>query len=125
MTDGLILSHPDRPAPVGFRESVDSGLILPVEVSRDIEKWTDDDRRTLDRAAKLLATKNKPHQPAAEHWPVYFQMFCSKPSCRDAPMQRIATPDGGFILRCAHKDRIFMLGSQKPAIRSFIKRGRR
>lgn len=83
-------------APSGFRVSVASGLIVPEDISRAREVWTRDEWKLLDRATKLINAKGMRQLLKCEH-----------PACKDAPIEKIRQPGGGFVLRCAHADRVF------------------
>lgn len=85
-----------NPMPAGFRRSIDSGLIVPEEQSRLREVWTRDDWKLLNRAATLFSMKG-----------LSLLLKCNHPGCKDQPVEKIHQPDGGFILRCAHCDRVF------------------
>lgn len=73
-----------------------SGLYVPDEHSRTREVWTRDEWRILERAMKLLQSRNVD---------VFFG--CPEPGCKKAPIERVRRNDGGVTLRCAHKDREF------------------
>ena len=82
--------------PAGFRRAVGSGLILPEAISRVRQVWTKDEGRLLDRAFQLFTAKG-----------MRAFLKCEDPACASAPIEKIRTPDGGVILRCAHSDRVF------------------
>jgi hypothetical protein len=86
-------------APAGFRRSVDTGLLLPVELSRVREVWTRDERRLLERAVAMLTRKGMRQY-----------LKCDHAACAAAPIERVPAADGGFVLRCAHADRVFTQG---------------
>lgn len=88
----------------GFRRT-GSGLLVPgtpktaadIEAeAREREVWTTDEFKILERATKLLMSRD-------------IQIFfrCREAMCQREPMQRIRNPDGGLTLRCSHKDRVF------------------
>lgn len=81
----------------GFRQSPSSGLLVPEEVSRERQVWTRDEWKVLDRCGKLLKSRG-----------LQMLMYCeATPECKAQPtLQKIKQPDG-FILRCAHADRLF------------------
>lgn len=82
--------------PHGYRRSLQSGLLVPEEISRERQVWTADEGRLLDRAAKLLHRKG-----------INLKMECQREGCQVAPLSKHQTPGGGFILRCEHADRVF------------------
>lgn len=73
-----------------------SGLLVPDEISREREVWTKDEARLIERATKLLESRD-------------IQVFfgCPHPRCQDAPIRRYLKTDGAMSLRCGHKDRLF------------------
>lgn len=84
-----------RAEPHGFHPHA-SGLIVPEALARVREVWTPAEFKILQRATKLLASYQVE---------VYFG--CPEPDCKTQPLERVTNGDGGFTLRCAHKDRIF------------------
>jgi hypothetical protein len=86
----------DASVPSGFRRAVASGLILPEDISRTRDVWTRDEYRLLDRALKLFTAKG-----------MGLLLKCDHPACKSAPIEKIRQPGGGFVLRCAHADRVF------------------
>lgn len=87
---------PFSPYATGFRESPSSGLLLPVEHSRDREVWTYDDWKRVDRAVAFLKSKGVQIYLRCEH----------TAACKKEPMDLQRQRDGGITLRCAHKDRV-------------------
>ena len=79
-----------RPNPKAFRQSVDSGLYLPPEISRSRTVWTRDEWRLLERCATMLARHG-----------VKMQMQCKNPPCHAAPLEASRLRDGSFQLQCA------------------------
>lgn len=80
---------------MSFREHA-SGLLVPDELSREREVWTEAEWRTVDRAVKFLEGKK-----------IRVFLGCAETdACKMAPMERWRRPDGGVALRCAHKERI-------------------
>ena len=82
--------------PPGYRRAVTSGLIVPTPVSREGQVWTRAEWKLLNRCTALLKAKGMRQF-----------MKCEHPSCATAPLEQIREGDG-FILRCAHADRVFM-----------------
>lgn len=74
-----------------------SGLLVPEEHAREREVWTKDEWRLMDRVFKLLESRG-------------LEVFlgCTHPDCKGkSPIERRRQPDGGYLLRCPHKDRVF------------------
>lgn len=86
------------PAPGGFRRDPNGvGLFVPTELSRKREVITKDEWKALDRAIrKVLGPKE-----------IKFILACGHLGCPDPKIVRLRQPDGGFILRCGHADRVF------------------
>lgn len=82
--------------PRGFRQSTESGLILPEEISRERQVYSKADWMTLDRATKLLRQMG-----------ITLFLKCDTPACASAPIERLRRLDGGITFRCAHADREF------------------
>lgn len=82
----------------GFREHA-SGLLVPEDISRQREVWTKDERKLLDRATELLRSRA-----------IALQLRCLHPDCQgpDGKMQFSRDNAGDAILRCGHKDRVFV-----------------
>ena len=78
-----------------FRQHA-SGLYVPDVLSREREVWTHDEWRVIDRATKLLRKRG-----------LDFKFACRQPACAKSPIDRVDPLDGGMVLRCAHKDRVF------------------
>lgn len=78
-----------------FRRSVDSGLLLPPELSRERQVWTKQEWKLLERCTVLL------HQKGVD-----LLMKCRHPKCADQPLQGQRVPGGDFHLRCEHADRV-------------------
>lgn len=83
--------------PKGFRRATGSGLIVPEDLSREREVWTHDEGRLLDRATKL-ANKRE----------LKLLLACKHPDCQKAPIERLRLPNGDWVLRCQHRDRVFV-----------------
>lgn len=83
--------------PKGFRRATSSGLIVPEDISRAREVWTHDEGRKLDWITKL-ANKRE----------LKLFLGCTHPECQKAPIERIRLANGDWVLRCAHKDRVFV-----------------
>lgn len=94
---GLVATPKAAPLPPGFRPSVDSGLILPEEQSRERQVWTRDEWRLLERATKML----KSHGLAV-------QLVCEHDACKGAALEPRRLRDGSFRLRCPHADRVLV-----------------
>lgn len=73
-----------------------SGLLVPDELARVRQVWTRDEWKTLNRATDLLNRKG-----------IKALLKCEHPGCETSPVEKLRRGDGGFILRCAHADRIF------------------
>ena len=87
---------PTAAPPSGYRRaSAASGLLVPEDTPREREVWTKDEWKTLNRAIKLLALRG-----------IRFQFACEDERCRREKLELLSQPDGSFLLRCAHKDRI-------------------
>ena len=87
---------PTAAPPSGYRRaSAASGLLVPEDTPREREVWTRDEWKTLNRATKLLAQRG-----------IRFQLACEDERCRREKLELLSQPDGSFLLRCAHKDRI-------------------
>lgn len=73
-----------------------SGLLVPREHAKAREVWTKAEWKTLERATKLLESRN-------------IQVFlrCNQPACQKDPMARVRRRDGGISLECHHKAREF------------------
>lgn len=83
--------------PKGFRRATGSGLIVPEDISREREVWTHDEGRLLDRATKLANKRG-----------LKLLLACPDDTCKAAPIERIRLKNGDWVLRCAHKDRVFV-----------------
>lgn len=81
------LSGPPIP---GVRQAA-SGLYVPDALSREREVWTHDEQRLLDRVGKLTAQRG-----------LMMVFLCDE--CRK-PVEKIRRLDGGYTLRCDHRDR--------------------
>ena len=85
---------PEPALPDGFRQT-NSGLIVPEDVSREREVWTDQERMIFQKAVDLATRKGLlmvftcPHARCAQH----------------AQVRLLATP-GGQELVCEHKRRL-------------------
>lgn len=79
--------------PTGFRKN-STGLIVPEDISRKREVWTKSEWRILERATKLLKSRD-----------IQIFLRCDQKDCQKEPMERLRRPDGGITLRCQHKDR--------------------
>lgn len=74
-----------------------SGLLVPEDLSRARQTWTKDEWRLIDRATKLLTSRQ-----------VAFQFRCGDPACQDPKIEML--PDRAsqtVTLRCGHADRVF------------------
>jgi hypothetical protein len=95
---GLIVPR-DRPTdprpPAAFRAHA-SGLIVPEDISRARDVFTDSESRTINRAVTLL------NQHGIE---VYFG--CPLESCKKRPMEPRRLANGDFVLECEHASHIF------------------
>jgi hypothetical protein len=85
------------PQPETFRRSVDSGLLLPPELSRERQVWTKDEWRLLERLTKLLKARG-----------VNIQLQCDHETCKGQPIEGSRLSDGSFQLRCEHADRVMV-----------------
>lgn len=77
-----------------FQEHV-SGLLVPRAHVRQRQVWTSQERQLLSRATKLIESRG-----------LALMLKCEHADCQ-RPLERVAAPDGGFILRCRHMDRHF------------------
>lgn len=92
-----LLMRPSTPLPTGFRADPNrGGLIVPTEESRRRDVLTSDDRRALDRAIKRVLG---PYE-------IKFLLLCGHEGCPDPKIDRIERPDGSYVLRCGHADRV-------------------
>lgn len=84
------------PKESGFRPHAGgSGLYVPEAQSRLREVWTKAEWKALNRATKLLQSRQ-----------IGQFLRCEHPDCKDAPLKKIRTADG-YLLRCPHQDRVF------------------
>lgn len=72
-----------------------SGLLVPDAVARERQVWTTQERKLIDRVAKLLQARG-----------VAMQMGCRQ--CHQ-PLEHVRTA-AGFVMRCPHMDRVFTKG---------------
>ena len=72
-----------------------SGLLVPQEHVRARESWPYEDWRALEKASKLLKSRN-----------VAMFLQCPDETCVDTPLERVRSQDGGITLRCNHLDRV-------------------
>lgn len=79
--------------PTGFAPHA-SGLVVPTEVARVREVWTNDERKLLARALGLCGA----HQ-------VLVGLQCGRPGCPEPIIRRVETPEG-FALRCGCVERV-------------------
>jgi hypothetical protein len=80
---------------IGGYRSTGSGLLVPEEHSRKREVWTRDEGRLLDRATKLLTSRQ-----------VKFQMACAR-DCGEPMTQQFKQPGGLPVLECGCTTREF------------------
>lgn len=78
----------------GFRQSVDSGLYVPPDLSRVREVWTAADWRLLRRVARFFKAND-----------VGMILRCMHDTCDDKPLQKLLEP-GRILLRCNCTDRV-------------------
>lgn len=89
-----ILTRDDTPA--GFTEAP-SGLVVPDDYARVREVWTRDEWRLMDRALKLLRSRN-----------LAAVLKCNTPECQGHEIAVLVDEStGDFTWRCKHKDRVF------------------
>ena len=81
--------------PPPFRQHA-SGLYVPEDVSRAREVWTREELRLVDRATKLLTSRG-----------MAVMFACTDTKCENVKIERVQGLAGDYILRCAHKDRVF------------------
>ena len=86
------------PEPSGFRQSVDSGLVLPARLSRERQVWTRDEWKLLERCTKMLSG------PGGKG--LRLQLACTHEACQGKPLEPKRLADGSCRLRCEHADRI-------------------
>jgi hypothetical protein len=95
----IITRETPSPAPISaepaFRAHA-SGLIVPAEISRARDVFTDSESRTINRAVTLL------NRHGIE---VYFG--CPLEGCKKAPMEPRRLANGDFVLECAHASHVF------------------
>jgi hypothetical protein len=95
----IITRETPEPSPMSadpaFREHA-SGLIVPAEISRARDVFTDAESRTINRAVTLL------NRHGIE---VYFG--CPLDSCKKAPMEPRRLANGDFALDCEHASHVF------------------
>lgn len=83
--------------PPGFRQaSAASGLLVPEDTPREREVWTKDEARLMDRTLALLKSRG-----------LKFLLACTDARCDGHRLEREVAPDGGYVLRCQHKERVF------------------
>ena len=78
-----------------FRQH-DSGLYVPADLSREREVWTREELRLVGRVTTLLTKRG-----------LAVMFACTDTRCTDVKIERVPGLAGDYILRCAHKDRIF------------------
>lgn len=84
-----ILTHE---TPAGMFEAP-SGLVVP----REREVWTRDEWRLMDRALKLLRSRN-----------LAAVLKCNTDECQGSEIEVLVDDStGDFTWRCKHKDRVF------------------
>ena len=81
-------------APAGFRPSGHGSLLVPLTTERAREVWSRDERKALERVAKLCALRG-----------VRFLLTCGREGCRET-IERVEDATGQLVLRCACSDRI-------------------
>lgn len=79
----------------GFRRSP-AGLLVPEEYSRERQTWVWQEWRDIERATKLLASRQ-----------IKFLLGCDKKGCSDPKLERLRNLDGSITLRCGCRDRVF------------------
>lgn len=82
--------------PHGFRHAVNSGLIVPEELSREKTTFTWQQWRDLEKVTKMLEGSG-----------LTLQFKCNDPRCQREPIRRVRTPEGGISFQCEHMDRTF------------------
>lgn len=92
-----MLATPTPTTPQGFRQSPNSGLIVPEAQSRERQVWTKDEWKLLERCTKLLHGHG-----------IALLMKCRHEACKDSPLEPKRLRDGTFRLRCNHADRVMM-----------------
>lgn len=88
-----------QPNAQAFRQSVDSGLLLPPELSRVRHVLTRDQWRLLERCTKMLHDIKR-----SDGYGVQLQLQCERKECHAAPLEGQRLQDGSFQLRCEHRD---------------------
>lgn len=83
------------PSPDAFRRSVDSGLLLPPELSRERQVWTKAEWRLLERCTRMLESHD-----------LRLQLQCTHDTCRQVPLVPSRLPGGDFQLACPHATRV-------------------
>jgi hypothetical protein len=80
-------------APAGFRPSGHGSLLVPLTTERQREVWTRDERKTLDRMARLVQSRG-----------LAWMLKCVRPGCGGVMTRQDV--NGEDVLRCACSDRI-------------------
>lgn len=83
----------DVAATTGFRKA-GSGLLVPAGMARPREVWTADERKVMDRAAKLALLHG-----------IKLTLRCVRDGCRGA-LERTQDAMGQDVLRCECRDRV-------------------
>jgi hypothetical protein len=92
MGDTIGLIHTEtHPLPDGFRET-NAGLIVPADLSRERETWTEEEARILYKATAIVN---------AHGW--YLAFGCPHERCKAQPIVGHAAVAGGMELQCQHK----------------------
>ena len=81
-------------APAGFRPSGHGSLLVPLTTERTREVWTADERKVLDRMAKLADARG-----------LKWLIACKREGCR-GHLMRLDVAGTGDVLRCDCSDRV-------------------
>lgn len=91
MMENSLIEQQGDPTPAGFREA-NSGLIVPVDLSRDRETWTEEEARILYKATAIVNARG---------W--YLAFGCPHERCKAQPIVEHQAIAGGMELTCQHK----------------------
>ena len=81
-------------APAGYRNSGHEGILVPAHLMRKREVWSADERKVMDRAAKLALLHG-----------IKLTLTCIREGCKGA-LARTADEAGQDVLRCDCSDRV-------------------
>ena len=96
MSTGDHSIHGTRGQDPAFRANA-SGLFVPAEISRIREVITAEEWKALDRVIRKVLGPRR----------IKFLFSCDHEGCTDRLIRRERTGDGGFVLRCGCRDRVY------------------